>query len=58
MSGRPSRMSRRGWEALPEVRVGSEGPPESPGRVERLSWISGKGWKALTEVRDRSGGPL
>ena len=46
-------MTGNGWEALLEVREGSEGPPKSLGGVGRLFRMSGKGWEALLEVQER-----
>ena len=64
MSGRPSRMSWSGWEALSYVREWSGGPPGCPGVVKRPSRMSGSGreahrmsrsgLKALTDVRELS----
>ena len=58
MVGKPTLRSRKGrvalpgvengWEALPEVREWSRGPPKGPGVVR----------KALPDVRQWSGGPL
>ena len=55
--GRPSEKSRKGWESLREVRVGSRGPLGGPGWVGRPSQRSGSGWEALLVVQERSGGP-
>ena len=59
---RPSRMSKSGWEALPDVREWLGGPPGCPGVVgrpsrlsgsgERPSWMSGSCWEALLKVRE------
>ena len=49
-SGRPPRMSRSVWEALPDVR-------EYPEVVRRPSQMSGSGLKALPDVREWSGVP-
>ena len=57
-------MSGCGQEALPDVRVWSEGPPGCPGVVGRPSRMSGSGREALTVGRETfpnvwewSGGP-
>ena len=48
--GRPSRMSESGWNALPDVREWSGGPPKCPGEVRRPSKMSGNGGEALPNV--------
>ena len=50
-------MSGSGREVLPEVWEYSEGPPGSPGVVERSSWKSGSSRKILLEVREWLGVP-
>ena len=52
MIGRPSQMSGSGWEALPDVREWSGGPPGYPGVVAKLSRMSVIGRETLLNVRE------
>ena len=64
MVGRPSRMSRCGREAFPDVREWSGGPFECPGVVGRPSQTYGSGREdllggreAIPDVWEWPGGP-
>ena len=45
-------MSRSGWEAFPDVREWSRGPPGCPGVVGRPSRMSGSVREALPVVQE------
>ena len=57
MSGRPSRMSRSGREAVPDVREWSKDYFECLRVVKRPSRMFGSGRKTLPDVRGWSGDP-
>ena len=40
------------WEALPDVRKWSRGPPGCPGVVGNQSWMYGSGREAITDIRE------
>ena len=50
-------MSGSDWEAVPDVREWSGGPPGCPGVVKSPSWMSESDRKAHPNVREWSGGP-
>ena len=54
---RPSQMSGRGRDALPEVREWLRVPPECLQVVERPSRLSGSGREAIPDVLEWSGDP-
>ena len=51
----PNRRSARGWEAHPDFREGSAGPPKGVGDVGRLTGRSGMGQESYPEVWEGSG---
>ena len=47
-----SLMSGSGWDALPDVREWSGGPPKCPEVVGRPSWMFGSGREDFPDIRE------